>query len=1514
MAEKTLKTRIIQKHDTEANWLLATNFTPMNGEIIIYDEDDNYNYKRIKVGNGIDNVNVLDFYTGDWNDLKNKPKYKEETLRTIFQETDIEINEDLCTDIGTLMNFKENETYFITLNDILYECKAWKNEEDPYIYIGNGALIEQPEKGDNVPFLLDCYYQNFLVVAEPGTYKLKIETFKNYIHTSQQNLSELEQIQTLINLDLILFEQIGNPIAINISDFDENGYYYFNDKEKEKISVGHSDYKIHADFNEYEDIGIIQKLEGNHHISNASIYFKDFLLNNDYIQILRKDVNFSFDKFYLMPGKIKIKYDINPTNDVYLTQEELEDGTKIVYFSQSFEWIHSSFIELQQMVIFREDNAYYLPIEITTGNLKIQGIKDNKIVTIDWNSNEEYGYVTEKNLSSSWNDLEDKPFYENITEKVETITWDGVKEGKKYITLRETDSGASYLVKLSDDVPNINDFIGKILITNINGETTSTEITEDLITVEANTYKINNGLVYVCKQADTVFTPGIYFMYESTSSITGYAQSVEYVKYEEQVIKLDPKFLPDNIGGVQSDWLVNDETDPAFVKNRPFYSEVQPVEVVNGTYAFNNRGEDVYISENIYSSIAEFTTGQNAKVIYDNVEYNTCVSVMSLYGGAVELQYIGNAYPLGSAEGIEVEDTGEPFCIMILPNVDGLLGVYAFEEGLEHTISITVNTEVDIQLDRKYIKEIPGLNVEGKVFIIDNEEVTAVKGAEIFNDYEYNKAIAFYTHAEGEGTTASGRAAHAEGVATIASGSQGSHAEGRYTEAIGASSHAEGLETKSSGQASHAEGKSSGSPGNYAHAEGWGTVASGEASHAEGRFNVAAGEFQHVQGKFNISDVDADGKPLNRYAHIVGNGSDSGNKSNAHTLDWQGNAWFAGKVFVGGTSQNDTAAKKLATEDYVNTKVSDLVNSAPETLDTLGELATALEQNSDIVETLNAAIGNKADKADVVQSDWNQNDSTAADYVKNRPFYTETPPQEEYYIENNLTTLTVTTEQATNLFNNYQDYDFYIHGVLGRIYTTSISNNILSIKFYEINGSPNYIYSPIRINLNDNTIKGIEAGNPSGAKEYYPIRIVRKVVDIVHKLDEKFLPEQVIAGRSVKGITYLINDSSVTAQNGAEIFNDYENNIATGEYSHAEGNETLATGISSHAEGGNTIASSSYSHAEGYLTKTSGYTSHAEGYSTIASGYVSHTEGSNTVASGDYSHAEGNNVIASGHSSHAEGGNTTASGDYSHTEGLGVIANTLSLHASGKYNLPENTSEYTFTRTNNIIKGFFTNNSYAVRSKIPTEINAYGNFSYQNDEYISVNNFKVGDVVIDRNECYVLRKFEGNTTVVSNSVRADWLVDQIVVEKTIEIPGKYLHIVGNGESEENRSNAHTLDWKGNTWFAGNISIAGNTISLKDTVNGFDYIIQMQNGQLISYCACTSIEVTTPPNKTEYALCETFDPTGMVITAVCPDGTSREITNYIYATDAIIEAENIVISYIEGEKIYTTTVAVTVVTE
>lgn len=44
---------------------------------------------------------------------------------------------------------------------------------------------------------------------------------------------------------------------------------------------------------------------------------------------------------------------------------------------------------------------------------------------------------------------------------------------------------------------------------------------------------------------------------------------------------------------------------------------------------------------------------------------------------------------------------------------------------------------------------------------------------------------------------------------------------------------------------------------------------------------------------------------------------------------------------------------------YVNIKIANLVNSAPETLDTLGELATAFQENDDIVDVLNQTVASK---------------------------------------------------------------------------------------------------------------------------------------------------------------------------------------------------------------------------------------------------------------------------------------------------------------------------------------------------------------------------------------------------------------------------------------------------------------------------------------------------------------------------------------------------------------------------
>ena len=158
-----------------------------------------------------------------------------------------------------------------------------------------------------------------------------------------------------------------------------------------------------------------------------------------------------------------------------------------------------------------------------------------------------------------------------------------------------------------------------------------------------------------------------------------------------------------------------------------------------------------------------------------------------------------------------------------------------------------------------------------------------------------HSVIGQYSTAEGDNTAATGHASHSEGYNTAAIGDY-SHSEGNGTKAKNYSSHAEGVFT-----VSNHEG---------AHSEGCYTESNGYASHSEGYYTIANGRYQHVQGKYNISD-------FSTYAHIVGNGADSENRSNAHTLDWDGNAWFAGNVTVGDN-------KILATEDFINGRLNGL--------------------------------------------------------------------------------------------------------------------------------------------------------------------------------------------------------------------------------------------------------------------------------------------------------------------------------------------------------------------------------------------------------------------------------------------------------------------------------------------------------------------------------------------------------------------------------------------------------------
>lgn len=63
MSERLLKIRIVHKHDIEERWNEKGIFIPKQGEIIVYDRDEQYSYERMKIGDGITSISELPFVT-----------------------------------------------------------------------------------------------------------------------------------------------------------------------------------------------------------------------------------------------------------------------------------------------------------------------------------------------------------------------------------------------------------------------------------------------------------------------------------------------------------------------------------------------------------------------------------------------------------------------------------------------------------------------------------------------------------------------------------------------------------------------------------------------------------------------------------------------------------------------------------------------------------------------------------------------------------------------------------------------------------------------------------------------------------------------------------------------------------------------------------------------------------------------------------------------------------------------------------------------------------------------------------------------------------------------------------------------------------------------------------------------------------------------------------------------------------------------------------------------------------
>lgn len=456
--------------------------------------------------------------------------------------------------------------------------------------------------------------------------------------------------------------------------------------------------------------------------------------------------------------------------------------------------------------------------------------------------------------------------------------------------------------------------------------------------------------------------------------------------------------------------------------------------------------------------------------------------------------------------------------------------------------------------------------------------------------------------------------------------------------------------------------------------------------------------------------------------------------------------------------------------------------------------------------------------------DWNQNDPTANDYIKNRPFYTGEVVQTEIIPEH---TYTLSPAGSLNIYADESGtYPYYLED--GKNYIVVYNGTTYELTSSNLDGL-SYVGDIGPLQGIEATVPfSIVAGNGmlqivdyNGNTEV-TFKIIEDRADII-QIDLKYIPELpgYMSKQNPVGYgSFSLNrkaDTTVGLNSHAE----GDNTTASGKASHSEGSGTIASGLVSHAEGWYTNANAKFSHAEGGNTTASGEYSHSEGGSATASGVYSHAEGKYTIVSttevrvpsstvedgmGKYghaegfatvvtgqhgAHAEGCKTLSSGKSSHAEGNSTTASGDYSHAEGKDTTA-------SGNYSHVEGNRTNASGKTSHAEGELTTASGYASHAE-GLSVTASGNYSHAEGQHATASG--------------TYSHAEGSNTIASGvSSHAEGLgtttsgdYSHVQGKYNIDDPdGKYAHVVGNGKSHLELSNAHTLDWEGNAWYAGTV--------------------------------------------------------------------------------------------------------------
>lgn len=276
-----------------------------------------------------------------------------------------------------------------------------------------------------------------------------------------------------------------------------------------------------------------------------------------------------------------------------------------------------------------------------------------------------------------------------------------------------------------------------------------------------------------------------------------------------------------------------------------------------------------------------------------------------------------------------------------------------------------------------------------------------------------------------------------------------------------------------------------------------------------------------------------------------------------------------------------------------------------------------------------------------------------------------------------------------------------------------------------------------------------------------------------------------------------------------------------------------------------------YKPKSGDVASLLGFSSHAEGTSTNAYAEASHAEGWNTSAYGLNSHAEGDGTFSLGDASHAEGANTYAYGENSHTEGdhaqTGRSAyEIISVNNTDKTITLKTVKDLSIDDNLNLYVPFLPIQHNGLIFKNFGKITAIDNIQ----NIITVDNFneniKKGTYLYVEKDSDYFRSIHGDGSYILGKQSHAEGYQTIAMGNCQHVEGKgnvvdtdnkYVHIVGNGTYDNNklkRANAHTLDWNGNSWYAGNIKFGGTSYDdAKEVEQKQDIIVVSRDNTTVS---------------------------------------------------------------------------------